>query len=115
MYCFWSGEAHFGKLNGVLATEPGFAHGKEVVKVTFDSSIITKKQLDAYAKTASCHAMESGDGYRPDSTPQYYLSNSPYAKIEMTPIQRTRVNSALGDGQDPSEFLSPGQLSKLKS
>lgn len=115
MPCFWTGEAHFGKLNGVLATEPGFANGLEVVRVTFDSAAISKKQLDAYARKASCGIPGQGISFRPDHTPQYYLSKSPYARIDLLPIQRTRVNSALSEGQDPSEFLSPRQLMQMAS
>jgi hypothetical protein len=113
MYCFWTGEALFGRVNGVLATEAGFANGKEVVKVTYNPSLISKPQLDKIANSGSCRIESHVDNYQPDKTPQYYLSKSKFAKIEMTPLQRSRVNSALGEGQDPSEFLSPRQLEQV--
>lgn len=113
MYCFWTGEALFGKLNGVVKTTAGFQNGKEVVVVEFDPHLITKAQLDKIASNQKCTAEAQGS-MRPDSTPKYYLSNSKYRDIPMTEIQKCRVNSALGEGLDPSEFLSPGQLAKLK-
>jgi len=114
MYCFWSGEAHFGRVNGVLATEAGFANGKEVVKVTYNPSLISKSSLDKLAESGSCAFESKVNGYRPDATPQYYLANSKYAKVGMTALQKSRVNSALKEGQDPSEFLSPRQLEGVK-
>ncbi|MFB6352081.1 MAG: thioredoxin family protein, partial [Bradymonadaceae bacterium] len=36
MYCFWSGEAGLGRLEGVVQTRPGFLEGTEVVEVTYD-------------------------------------------------------------------------------
>jgi hypothetical protein len=42
MHCFWSGEALFGKLNGVVATTAGWQNGREVVQVEYDPSIITR-------------------------------------------------------------------------
>lgn len=114
MYCFWSGEAHFGRVNGVLATEAGFANGKEVVKVTYNPTLISKSSLDQLAESGSCAIESKVNGYRPDATPQYYLAKSRYAKVKMTAMQKSRVNSALKDGQDPSAFLSPRQLGEVK-
>jgi hypothetical protein len=33
MYCFWTGEALFGKINGVVKTTAAFQNAKEVVVV----------------------------------------------------------------------------------
>ena len=114
MYCFWTGETLFGRVDGVLATEAGFANGKEVVKVTYNPSFISKSSLDKIAESSSCKVEMQADNYRPDNTPQYYLAKSKFAQVKMTPLQRSRVNSALGEGQDPSEFLSPRQLKQVQ-
>ena len=114
MYCFWSGEKLFGKLNGVVRTTAGYQNGKEVVSVEYNPQIISKDQLDDIANTQQCH-IETGNGFRADSTPKYYLSHSNYRFIPMTEIQKCRVNSALGEQQSPEEFLSPRQLAVLNS
>ncbi|HUR31595.1 MAG TPA: VPGUxxT family thioredoxin-like (seleno)protein, type 2 [Saprospiraceae bacterium] len=113
MYCFWSGEALFGKVNGVMMTSAGFQNGKEVVKVDYDPSIITKTQLDKIASQSSCRTSASGS-FSPDNTPKYYLSNSYYRGIPMTELQKCKVNSAIAEGQDPDIYLSPRQLQFLK-
>jgi hypothetical protein len=109
MYCFWTGEALFGKLNGVVKTTAGYEGGKEVVVVEYNASVISKAELDKIAQNHKCN-VSAGNNFRPDATPKYYLSNSVYKEIPMTEIQKCRVNSALGEGQDPKVFLSPRQL-----
>ncbi len=113
MYCFWTGEALFGRINGVMKTTAGFQGGKEVVAVEYDPSIVSKTELDKIAQTQKCSISSSGS-FRPDSTPKYYLSNSPYKVIPMTEIQKCKVNSALAEGQDPKVFLSERQLAFIK-
>ena len=112
MYCFWTGETLFGKLNGVVKTTAGFESGKEVVAVEFNPSVITKSELDKIAQNQKC-SVSAGGGFRPDATPKYYLSNSSYKNIPMSEIQKCRVNSALGEGQDPKAFLSGRQIAML--
>lgn len=113
MYCFWTGEALFGKLNGVVKTSAGFQTGKEAVVVEYDPAIISLSKLNDVAGSHQCNAV-SGGSFRPDNTPKYYLSNSKYKTVPMTELQKCRVNSALADGLDPGEYLSPGQLAYLK-
>ncbi|HLF62334.1 MAG TPA: VPGUxxT family thioredoxin-like (seleno)protein, type 2 [Saprospiraceae bacterium] len=114
MHCFWTGEALFGKINGVVKTTAGFQSGKEVVVVEYDPRLMTKAQLDKIAEGQSCHAETQGN-IRPDSTPKYYLSKSKYRHIPMTELQKCRVNSALAEKQNPDEFLSPRQLVMVRT
>jgi len=113
MYCFWTGEALFGRLNGVVKTTAGYQNGKEVVSVEYDPLVIAKSELDKIAQSQKC-SISAGGSFREDSTPKYYLSNSRYRGIPMTEIQKCRVNSALGERQSPDEFLSARQLAMLK-
>ncbi len=113
MYCFWAGEALFGKVNGVIATSPGYQEGKEAVKVQYDPVVTSKSQLDKIANQSTCSVVAGGN-FRQDATPKYYLSNSAYRGIPMTEIQKCRVNSALAERQDPEIYLSPGQLAFQK-
>ena len=114
MHCFWTGEALFGKINGVVKTTAGFQSGKEVVVVEYDPRLMTKAQLDKIAEGQSCHAETQGN-IRPDSTPKYYLSKSKYRNIPMTEMQKCRVISALAEKQNPDEFLSPRQLVMVRT
>ncbi len=112
MYCFWAGEALFGRVNGVVKTTAGYQDGKETVVVEYDPLTITKKELDRLAEVKSCAATSQGS-FRPDATPKYYLSHSIYQNVPMLEIQKCRVNSALAEGQSPDVFLSPRQLAVL--
>lgn len=114
MYCFWSGEALFGKVNGVTATTAGFQYGKEVVRVEYNPIVISKTQLDKIASQSNCKNSAEGS-FSPDQTPKYYLSNSRYRSIPMTQLQKCRVNSAIAEGQNPDIFLSTRQLQFLES
>ena len=112
MYCFWTGEALFGKVNGVVKTSAGFQGGKESVIVEYDPAILPLSKLNEVADHHQCN-IASGSTFKANQTPKYYLSNSKYKSITMTELQKCRVNSALADGQDPGEFLSPRQLAYL--
>ncbi|MDZ4749116.1 MAG: VPGUxxT family thioredoxin-like (seleno)protein, type 2 [Saprospiraceae bacterium] len=114
MYCFWTGEALFGKLNGVIKTTAGYQSGREVVTVEFNPAIVSKTELDKIADSHKCSIPPNGS-FTADTTPKYYLSSSPYKVVPMTEIQKCRVNSAIGEGQDPKVFLSDRQIAFLKS
>ena len=118
MYCFWSGEKHFGAMNGVLATEPGFIGHSEVVKVSYDDRIVNEKELIAYAKKASCTPILNDGSYRVASNDdKYYLKHTNYRYLPLTELQKTKINSAVGNGESGAKYLSPKQLkwlSKIK-
>lgn len=114
MHCFWSGEALFGKVNGVIATTAGWQNGREVVKVEYDPSVLTKTQLDQIAKQGHC-AISAGDKFSVDKTPKYYLSNHALRCVPMTELQKARVNSAIAEGQDAMYYLSERQIQISKN
>ncbi len=115
MYCFWSGEKAFGKIKGVIETEPGFQEGKEVVRVVFSPKITNKSELEKGSKTAGTTACAKNDGFRLDREPKYYLLQKDYRHIPMTTLQACRVNAALGEGQIPDQYLSSRQINRLKA
>jgi len=113
MYCFWSGEGHLAKHPAVVATEPGWMSGKEVVKVYYNENLTNKKTLDKFAKEGSCQLIEKSNGYRPDKDLQYYLKNTLYRHLPLSAIQASKINAALAEGLNPMDYLSPSQTKWL--
>lgn len=110
MYCFWTGEGHFGKLDGVVSAEAGFVGYKEVVKVKYDSTKISEKELDAHASKGSCSKVENSRSYIASQKDHlYYLKNSNYKFLPLSELQKTKINSALGKRKSAVNLLSPKQ------
>ena len=117
MYCFWSGEAHLGLVEGVVGTEPGFMNGKEVVRVTYDTDIVDLKTITRHAEKAQCRFESVSDRkakFRKDKDPQYYLKQTPYKYLALSPLQKTKINSILKKGGNANKILSPSQSAFLK-
>jgi len=110
MYCFWTGEAQMGKLDGVVETSPGFMNGGEVVKVVFDKNEISHKELNNHAKQHQFTFVKDPGKFRMDKDPQYYLKKSVYKYLPLIKAQRSKINSALAAGKNPDNYLSPFQL-----
>lgn len=112
MYCFWSGEACLGAADGVVASRTGFFEGHEVVEVEFDPSRTNVEALQArrcgelVARKTVIRSSEKDD--------KYNLKATAYRALALTPMQATRVNSAIALGGDPGRFLSPRQRASLK-
>ena len=136
MYCFWTGEAAFGSVPGVISTEPGFMGRKEVVRVTFLPNISKLEQLLAIGQNNQCadgfysqnpkqrqqaakvligSDISSPKKFRPDRQPKYYMSKTLYRFLPMTSLQATRVNAAIARGQNPDLLLSPRQIQVLNA
>lgn len=119
MSCFWSGEKELGRLPEVLSTESGFMDHSEVVEVVYNSNEITKKELDNHAKSSGMSLMDHKKSYRPSPKDiHYYLQQTKFIYLPLTELQKTKINSALGDGRSTQQFLSPKQkkwLKKIKS
>lgn len=128
MYCFWTGEREIAKIDGVLSTEAGFMHGREVVKVAYDETKTDLAKIGEQASKVSCADAIYSDQvvntsiptkkegkYRKDSQDKYYLRHTDYQYIPLTDIQQTKINSAIGSKQNPSKYLSPRQNELLVS
>lgn len=131
MYCFWSGEVKLGGIDGVIRTRPGHLAGSEVVEVTFDTRRLTLRQLleKAEAIGAADVFMASSKSQRQkfagafgtirmadytefhyaESDDNYQLQGTAYERLDLTPLQKTRVNSAVGSGNSPRPYLLPSQ------
>lgn len=114
MHCFWEGEAVLGALDGVVATRSAFVADAEVVEVTFRPSAVSRAKLTEAAQAKSCKPVTGGTvKAAPASDQQHALGGTPYGKLEMTPMQRTKVHSALVLGTDPNVWLTPAQVAAL--
>ena len=115
MYCFWSGEKQLGSKNGVLNTEAGFMDGHEVVKVQFNEAQLSAEELTKFASRYQITPISEDTSYRPASNDEdYYLKHTDYKYLPLTPLQRTKINSALGNRTSAEKYLSPKQLVWLK-
>jgi len=134
MYCFWTGEAGLGNIDGVISTHPGFMGGREVVQVEFDTNVISYGDLvntarnknvsrtvfvknDSERKAAenilgSSSVLDAGT-FRSDNEPKYYMSKTVYRYVPMIQLQASLVNSAIGNRTSPDKYLSPRQLKIL--
>lgn len=113
MYCFWTGEKHLGKVDGVLSTEAGFMGGYEVVKVKFDPNKVNQKDLAIHAKQANFSPITKSNYRTASNDVKYYLKHTNYKFLPLTELQKTKINSALGHGMSPDKYLSPKQLKWL--
>ena len=137
MHCFWEGEGCLGALPGVVSTEAGWLEGREVVQVHFDPKVTSYAELLRRARAGRCaeavfvreparlEAARAAWGDRArssakrpraarDSDQKRYLRATPLAKLDLTPLQQTRVNAALANGQDPLRWLSPRQRARVQ-
>lgn len=95
--CFWTGEMTLGGMDGVMRTEAGFLDGNEVTLVDYDPGKISLSDLTTKARAAgvSTKVSPSFQGYRraPASDQKRQLQGTPYAALDLTPEQATKVNA----------------------
>ncbi len=114
MYCFWSGEKELGQIEGVLDVESGFIGNAEVVKVKYDDRVVDENSIAETVKNKGIKPVRSSNSYRiAKKDVHYYLENSDYKKLPLSPLQKTKINSALGNNESALSFLSPKQLELL--
>lgn len=113
MHCFWSGEAAFGSQQGVVSTEPAWMSGKEVVKIVYDPNAVSSETLQEIATDKQYKPVEYHKSYNVDGDPQYYLKQTEYKYLPLSQAQKAKINSALGKGHDPLQYLSPQQVTWL--
>ncbi len=136
-YCYWTGEAKLGRIEGVVSTEAGWFGGHEVTKLTYDSKVLEIKDLLTQAKALECATaafiQDKGDlekATKAQILPTKALTSS-YRKAKasdqkkqvntiqfpesVTAAQMTKFNSFFhGDRKKAFAFLTEDQLSSLK-
>lgn len=136
MFCYYEGEAKLGSVDGVIRTQAGIVGRHEVVEVTYNPRVVKLTDLVARAKEFDCtHAIYvhgekdlaevkqlAPDKAKllagpvqsaPDREQKVSLYHSAYGPLPLTPMQATKVNSALRLKGDPSVWLSPRQQALL--
>jgi hypothetical protein len=114
MHCFWEGEAVLGALDGVVRTSSAFVDGAEVVEVTFLPAVLSRAKLTTHAQAKSCKPVVGGAvKAAPASDQQHSLGGTAYAKLSLTPMQRTKVHAALTLGSDAKVWLTPAQVAAI--
>lgn len=109
MYCFWTGEKQLGSIDGVLKTEAGF-NGGEVVKIQYDGNRLNDNDLNSFAKKNSMQPINPTSSFRPSIKDEdYYLQHSKYKYLPLSEVQKTKINSALGNKTSAEKYLSPKQ------
>ena len=101
-------------MDGVLSTKAGFMNG-EVVKVTYDSSVISSEELESLAVKQSMQFVPESNFRHSSKDEDYYLQHSYFKYLPLTEIQRTKINSALINKGDALQFLSPTQRKWLQN
>ena len=135
MGCYWQGEHHLGKVEGVTQLLPGWFGGAEVVEVIYDPEEANYKQFASVAKgkgwSAYVHdseqkklAEEVGTrvGSRDPNSPirmvtegenkHHIKSDKVLCKLPLTPLQAARANSSTSRDQ-VERLLSPNQKTLL--
>ena len=116
----------------MVSTQAAWHEGNEVVEVTYRPDRISFAELLESAEQSDCTAQvyttteaqlktaraAVGERALPlagavrrskDADQLYYLRKSSLRHLPLTSLQAVRVNSALGLGQDPYQWLSPRQ------
>jgi peptide methionine sulfoxide reductase MsrA len=138
MYCFWTGEKELGKIDGVMQTEAGFMDHREVVNVYYDPEVVSLEHILQEGRKTKCAdqiyynneqqrkeannilgnaQMKAAGKFSPDKDPKYYLAQTVYKYLPMTPAQAVKINALIGQGKSPAPLLSPRQrviLDRLK-
>lgn len=115
--CYWEGERELGKLPGVVASRTGNIGHDEVVELRFDPTVIDRLALSDRVKELKCYrGLPSAEGTLVENPEQQHslANHSEFAGVLLTPLQRTKVNAALGDHEDFARFLSPAQLRMIR-
>ena len=140
MYCYWTGEARLGKIDGVMSTTAGHAGGREVVQLTYDPEMVDYSKLVKTAQSFECastvftHSADQmakakslvgsraaeypGGGRKASSSDQKYQLRSiaGLRSLPLTTFQSTKINSYIRSSERQKAFdvLSPRQVKLYK-
>jgi hypothetical protein len=110
--CYWEGEAHFGRLPGVIGAQALDTEAGEAVRVTYDESRLRADALiAAAARGGYTRKLEPGLSGREARGRDHLhaLALSPLRTLDLTPLQALRTNAALASRGDAMAWLTPSQ------
>ena len=136
MYCYWTGEARLGAIDGVMSTTAGWAGGLEVVQLTYDPEMVEYSKLVETAQSFECatkvftHTADQmktakslvgsravefpGDARKAKLSDQKYQLRSiaSVRSLPLTTFQSTKINSLIRspERQEALKLLSPRQV-----
>lgn len=137
MHCYWTGEMKLGSIEGVIRTEAGWFAGREVVHVTYhkdkidlagllktaekiqcaDSVYLANSEEQNLAKSTTIFKVGelTGNYKKAKASDQLkQMSGTKYAKLSLTPLQATKVNSFVRvDIKKANSYLTRSQLDAL--
>ena len=135
MYCYWTGEATLGKVDGVIASRIGHWSGREIVQVDYDPSLTSAEQLvAALKKQRSLYAEVQGSDQSPvegssSNHEQVQLQGKPHfiepkhslrtrypqiAALDLTEAQAIALNTWSYFGGPMPDVLTPEQKKLLQ-
>ncbi len=141
MFCYFTGEAKIGAIDGVVNVRSGYQGKEEAVFVTYHKPTVEFSEIVEKAKEASCANLvytTSADQktiaanivgtkktmmledpekkkYTSDNHQRVGLNNSTYKWLPLTPAQATKVNAAVKNKIDVETWLTPSQIEMHKS
>lgn len=134
MYCYWTGEATLGRVDGVAASRIGHWAGREIVQVDFDPRKTDLPTLvDALKRKKSFYSVVVDDkGAAPSTVPEKEVlraSGKPHfiepkhslrtrypqlAALDLTEAQAIALNSWSYFGGPMPDVLTEKQMDRLK-
>lgn len=137
MYCYWTGEATLGRLDGIVASRIGHWGGREIVQVDYDASktdldemVRALKQRSSFYSVVTSDA-ESRDAARQvvdgdevvlfDGKPHFIepkhslrVAKPKIYALELTEAQAIRLNAWAHFGGPMPDVLTDEQLEQLE-
>lgn len=132
--CFWTGERLLGAVPGVVGTEAGWLDGHEVTRVRYHRDRVSLEELVRHAAASgaadavyldegddrgraravgsSLEVREPSSRYRKASASDQkrQIAGTPFAALELSPMQRTKVNAFARTDLDAAlGWLTPDQ------
>jgi len=137
MFCYWTGEMELGGVDGVVYTESGWLEGREVTLVTYHTDKVQVETIIKKAASVKCANkvfLPQNAQYKPSDETKHLkygqltdkyriakqsdqkkqLEGTKYSKINLSPIQKTKLNSfIIKDRSKIESVLTKKQLSSL--